>query len=322
LDEPTSRKIVIKFNGKNQEISHADQKESLDSDLKVSSWEEKVKMEKEVAATSEKKSEEDEDFPWVLPEDPKVVIPRKDEKMKKIKKLTTSYSFSASSPSLKKNILTIILAIIVGIGFGTFALHLLSKDTAKSNHIVLEESENEKTIENNQAVNIEESSLTIPIYIIQVGKYSNRSGAEAVASEIKKKGYPSVIIEADGAFFVFSGLAHTKEQIKALKHIFLQENIETYDKEISIKLSAKNADETKRMIEKLIAYSASMMTGTQSFPQQDREKLNETAKQMENLDSSLVSAAEMISTNSPTREQLWEVQQLLLQFFIENGKIQ
>ena len=78
MDKQTSDTVKIKINGKDRPVSD---KESKNEEYQISSWEEKLQAEKEMASAKK----EEEDFPWLLPDeddsvfedDPKVVTPKK-----------------------------------------------------------------------------------------------------------------------------------------------------------------------------------------------------------------------------------------------------
>ena len=321
MDEQSTKKIVIKINGKTREIEEEKQVENDQDKLKVSSWEEKLKAEKELAASHEKMDREEE-FPWVLPDDPKVVIPMKKDK-KKITKVKQNPSTTVIG-LYKKIIFIVSLAIVIGISFGMFAIHLLSKDTSSvpaqvvlqdETNIVDEKNSNETTNSNSQA-----PSYSLNLYVIQTGKFTNKNGADLTVSNIRERGFPAEIFEAKGSYYVFIGVTHNQSDAKRLRDIFEEEQIETYDKPINFKLSSKTPEDTKKIVEDLVEISSMSIMTSGSI---NKQNLNNLKKQnLENIHSSLQSAIELLGNSSLTKEQIWDVQQSILQFLSSEGKIE
>lgn len=319
MDEQTSQKIVIKINGKKSEIEEKNLVEKEKENIKISSWDEKVKAEKELAASNEQRNGEQE-FPWVLPDDPKVVIPIKKDK-KKIMKIK-NYPSSNIISLYKKIFLTIILAIIIGIGFGMFAIHLLSKDSSVPAQSKLQDETKivEKTSSNESVNSNQTTSFSIPLYVIQNGKFTNKNGAETSVLTIRERGLPAEIFEVDGAYYVFIGVANNQSDAETLKQLLEEKQIETYDKPIEVKLSSQNPQDSKEIIEKLVKVSSAFINNPSSIDQKDINDLKN--RNLTNENASLKSAIEQLGKSSITQKQLWEVQQIILKYLALDGKIQ
>ncbi|MFC0270164.1 hypothetical protein ACFFIX_01650 [Metabacillus herbersteinensis] len=134
MDKPSSEPIRIKINGKEREITESKKNNrELKGEIPFSSWQEKINSEHEVAS-----AKQEEEFPWLLPdedevykEDPKVVTPFKKKKQTSNQTITPyQYSSKKKNPSypLKQLVSIIIFAIVLGVGFGFIALNFLSNE--------------------------------------------------------------------------------------------------------------------------------------------------------------------------------------------------
>ncbi|WP_243291158.1 hypothetical protein [Bacillus sp. FJAT-47783] len=326
MDEQTSRKIVIKFNGANQDyeenLQQKKETEEREPKLNVSSWDEKRKVEKEMAAAKEEKEKDEDDFPWVLPEDPKVVV--NDAKKSKQKKRNHPYVASSSpltSISPKKYIVPILLAIIVGIGFGTFANQLLSKEQATPASSVVEESQPASENKQNPPVSGEKGTLSLPLFVIQEGLYSKESGADTVVSNLSERGLAASKFKADEGFYVFIGIAMTAEEGKKLKQLMSDKGIEPIDKQISVEMTASDPEETKQVMETMIQMSSKLLISPSEANEEQIQTLKEQIAKLDSPPSSLQTASDLLSKKSPTEEQLWNVQNQLLQYISKNGEV-
>lgn len=162
------------------------------------------------------------------------------------KKLGKTYNFS----HIKPFIFAIISAIVIGSLFGIVMLHLLkgidhNPSDAMSNGLENNEAEtNEKESENKGFTHELEF---LKAFVIQAGVFSERTNAENFASLHEE--VPTVIWERENQYFLFIGIARTKEQGEELKAEYDDSDLELYVKEWSIeKEHVVEDDEVKEWI--------------------------------------------------------------------------
>lgn len=326
MDEQTPRKIVIKLNGVNQDGKWEEKppnKTKKKKEIDVHEWEEKRELEKEVAAAKEKP--DDEDFAWVLPEDPKVVInePKKQKNKKRPLPYRPSVSRGPKKGTVKQVIAIIALAIIIGIGFGTAAIQLISKEPAQPVNGSFQPPQSHEGSETEQKPPsaVGETALTLPIYVLQEGIYSKESGAETVVKSLTESGFAAAKFASDKGYYVFVGISPSNEIGKELKQLIIGEGIreELYDKQVTVELTAN--DKIKNVIESLVELSASTLITPSAI---NADKKSELSKQLESLpapSAELKSIVDLLQAESITKEDLWEIQRNVLEYLSKNGKI-
>lgn len=334
MDKQTSETIKIKINGKDRPLSQA---EEAQEKIPFSSWEEKLKAENEVASAKQPVDKEDE-FPWLLPDeddqdfkdDPKVVTPSKKKKLISNQTITPYLYPNKNNRKQQiisfplKRILTIfLLAVGLGVVFGYVALNFLSNEdmpaTATPSEVIDDavpiEENSDKQKEDTQAAAT--STATLQLYAVQGGIFSAKDGAETVASDIKGKGFASVVMEIDGSYTVFAGLGKEKTETDSLNGLYKQKEFPDFwgGKQLSLKIATgSSADQWVSSIQDLSSFASSAANG-KSITEEDVNKIettlmgiktsNETEK---SLVDKLLQAAESIKNN-----QGWDAQQNLLE---------
>ena len=263
--------------------------------LNVSSWEEKARAEREMAAANDWK-EDEQSFPWVLPDDdsikddPKVVVPKKKTAVK-----------------MKQYVYSIMFAVILGFSFGVLALQLIQNDLPAT-----EEPEDslQSTSGTNSAHDNEETAdgkkVHFQLFMIQAGKFTKREGAETTVQQLQDKGVPASFIQQKDGYYVFVGTAADKETATALKKMLTAKQIEAFVKEMKWEKEVKN-EKTKAVFEKLVALSSLSFSAGGIMDQQEINKLLEEMKT--NHDPSLQSAVQALETKDAVN-----VQQALLHY--------
>lgn len=314
---------MIKFNGVNHKAKFGEKKSLNERKPKVnvSSWDEKRSAEKEIAAAKEER--EEEDFSWVLPDDPKVVI---NESKKKRKNTPSTYFVPAKKKSdgIKKLISIIFLAMVIGIGFGFIALQFFSKEPSQLVNGTVNTMNTEKAVTENESSTNPSPNTTIdvPLVVLQEGIYSKESGADSVVSELKTSGYAAGKFASEKGFFVFIGVASSSEEGKALKQVVLDDAIreDAYDKSISVELQAD--EESSRLIQELAELSASALKTKSPISDEKQAEITELLNGINGQPEPLKESVELLKNDSITKEQLWQVQQKILSYLAEHGKLQ
>ncbi|RZI53204.1 SPOR domain-containing protein [Aeribacillus pallidus] len=304
LDKPSS-KITIKINGQENNFSNDTDVSAEPSEtgkqLKVSSWEEKVKAEKEMAA-SEDKNEEETSFPWILPDD--------EEDKKENPKIAFSKNNSRTlPPKIKNYVISIIFAVILGLSFGVLALQFISNDSMPVSSELRDVSKSPQV--SNASAPSGAENIVFEVYMVQAGKFTKKEGAETVSGQIKAKGLPSVIVPQGGDHYVFVGAALDKKTAEELKNMAESHQIETFVKKMKWEGKVEN-EKTKTVVEEMLKLSSSFVNGT--APEQEKvESLLNEAGQIK--DDSILAAVKKLQTEKSANEQLWSLQQSLLDFF-------
>lgn len=335
MDKQSSNTIKIKINGKDRPVSQA---EESTKEISFSTWEEKLEAEKEVASAKQTVEEEDE-FPWLLPdeddhvfkEDPKVVIPSKKKLLSN--QTVTPYLYpnknnqkkkSVSFP-LKQMMTIVLLAVGLGVGFGYIALNFLSNEDMPENAVPSEVINNQEPVKENSDQAKEEgatgagatSTASLELYAVQGGIFSAKDGAETVAAEIKGKGFAATVMEIDGSYTVFAGLGKEKTETDALNELYKQKNFIDFwgGKQLSLSITTSgSADQWASAIQELSSLASATADG-KSINQEDVSKIESTVEGIKTKDDTekalvekLLQAAESIKNNSG-----WEAQQGLLE---------
>ncbi|KKI92302.1 hypothetical protein WQ54_09925 [Bacillus sp. SA1-12] len=341
MDKHTSDTIKIKINGKERQLS---QEEKTAGDLAVSSWDEKLKAENEVA-TAKQPIEKEDDFPWLLPEeddsvfmdDPKVVTPSK-KKIPFSNQTITPYQYANKKNRnringtfpFKKIVTIILLAIGLGFMFGLIGLNFLSNEDmptmGSSDDVTTEggstagepsnqENSDDKDTAGNEAA---ASTATLNLYAVQGGIFSAKAGAETVASQIKEKGFAATVIETNGSYTVFAGFGKERTETGSLSETYQKQNwadIEFWGgKELSLTISTGNsAEQWASVIQELSSLAAAAAIG--NTPGQEAVTKIETSingikangEEEKSLIENLKKAGESIKNNNG-----WEAQQSVL----------
>ncbi|MEK3890573.1 SPOR domain-containing protein [Bacillus sp. FSL K6-3431] len=217
--------IKIKINGEER---------PFEEEVIVNNWQTAVE---ETSAAADKTLEE-ENFDWVLPE---VEYNEVSEFQKvnyfpsKNKKYTSRGRKSAPLATL---ILSIFLAVAVGLLLGTFLLKMVMNpddqaaaldDSSITAPIVLKE-------ETNKLAEVPYTA-ELPAFtaaVIQGDVFSNKEAADNRASEYDAQGYASTIMEKDGKHYVFIGIASAIGEAKAWEANLKENGLNVWAKELQI----------------------------------------------------------------------------------------
>ncbi|MFC4320952.1 hypothetical protein [Litchfieldia salsa] len=261
MDKGNNR-ISIKINGNERRFGdEADSGMKQDVDSSNSTEEEILRpftYKKETAAAKEE--EENDEFSWVLPDesqasksaDPIKVVQIEDvrNKSKKgnpyFKKATPKTSSFNRGPSsaIKTLLLSIFLAVIVGLGLGAMILNLMSGDehqqaigtptVAPADSGDASASDGEQG-NGNTAGNAAIELPPLNIAYAQEGVYQNKEGVNDLVAKIKQSGFPASSVEIDGSYTVVVGIGTDKEVIKPIGTLYQAESgKEPYHKVVEV----------------------------------------------------------------------------------------
>ncbi len=237
MDKGNNR-ISIKING-NEQLIEETSKNTEKIQSKSSNLQEEslapLKANEEIAAAKEDK----EEFDWVLPTYEEVENDRTSnivqiEDVRNKPKKTPYMSLvkqkgkgvNRRNPSgIKALFISIILAVIVGLGLGAMILNLISdvedipasvNNGQPSLPVNSSGKENEEA-EPGQATPT--TSLELPpikAAAVQLGKFTTKESANSVVEGAKGTGFPATAIEADGFYFVFIGIGLDKGKLSTI----------------------------------------------------------------------------------------------------------
>ncbi|PGT88170.1 MULTISPECIES: SPOR domain-containing protein [Bacillaceae] len=330
MDKQTSDTVKIKINGKDRPVSD---KESKNEEYQISSWEEKLQAEKEMASAKK----EEEDFPWLLPDeddsifedDPKVVTPKKKKILSNSTVAPFVYSKKAKSKSnfvtfpLKQMFTVILMAIFLGVGFGYIALNFLSNKDMPEASVPTVVTNDTPDAASTEGGNTEEpaaastSTATLQLYVVQGGIFSTKEGADTVSSTIKNKGLASTVIEADGSFTVLAGIGKEKAETEALNNLYKQNSFNDFWGGKQLSLSIATTKTPDQWVSSIVTLSslASQATNGQSVNQDEVSAVESQLKEIEtanDTEKSLLSKLSEAAANVKANKG-WEAQQEILE---------
>jgi stage II sporulation protein B len=331
MDKQTSDTVKIKINGKDRPVSESEPKRG---EYQISSWEEKLQAEKEMASAKK----EEEDFPWLLPDeddtifedDPKVVTPKKKKILSNSTVTPFVYSKKTKSKSnvvafpLKQMFTVILMAICLGVGFGYIALNFLSnKDMPDASvpTVVTNDTPDPDT-PSTEGGNKEEpaastSTATLQLYAVQGGIFSTKEGADTVSSNIKNKGLASTVIEADGSFTVLAGIGKEKAETEALNNLYKQNSFNDFWGGKQLSLSIATTKTPDQWVSSIVTLSslASQATNGQSVNQDEVSAVESQLKEIETTNETEKSLLNKLSEAAANVKgnKGWEAQQAILE---------
>lgn len=224
-------RISIKINGKEPKVKA----EEKDTTKFVETEEPLTRVENEEVAAAQE--EEEDDFSWVLPDENLKNQPSKEREIPVIPIEDLRHSKGPSKIpylpkknrgiqlfSVKQFTISLVLAVVLGIGFGFMILKVVEDVNAGS-----AEAENPSQVTDNNStpadnpkdkpassqVAIELEALSTGI--VQGGKFSTAESANSVVNDITNKGFAATSIEMDGAFYVIAGIAAEQGSVGGIK---------------------------------------------------------------------------------------------------------
>ncbi|MEH7236187.1 hypothetical protein [Bacillus sp. JJ1562] len=225
-------RISIKINGKDSKVKK-EKKETTDF---VETEKPHIFVENEEVAAAQE--EEEDKFSWVLPDESLKNHSHKEKEIPVIPIEDLRHSKGTSSipylPKKKKGFtlftikqlaISIVLAIVLGSGFGIMILKVVEDVNAGpvENEAppvqVADDSpppvgkQDDAPVSGQTAIDLE--NLTTGV--VQGGKFSTAESANTTVSEIKGKGFAATTVNMDGAFFVIAGIGAEQGVVSEIK---------------------------------------------------------------------------------------------------------
>ncbi|MBS4176192.1 SPOR domain-containing protein [Lederbergia citrea] len=293
----------------------------------------------EAAATASEESMDEEEFDWILPEVEKKEMPEfhKVNYAPTERKLPSHWR-KKMKPGISGLILSILLAVAIGLVLGSFILKMakLPEDssTIAVNEVKLPPAAEEK-VKDVPKTGYVGKLPAIGIPVLQGGVFSTQEAAEERAREFSAHELASKIVILDGQYYVFIGVAGDLPTAKEWESELKQKGIDVWAKELTIqekeiKLTSKaEADELTAETEvyHLLAKEAA---GGQLLGKLNDDTLTEVAKVMgadkstsyknelaNDLHSKLAAAQKSLiefQKSSTNKQELLKAQQALLEY--------
>lgn len=297
---------------------------------------------KEVAA-----AQEEEEFTWVLPEEQENTnedisyIPIEDLRKpskSKINGLPPTPFNRKSNMGMKHSILSTILAIIIGTGFGMIILNVIANLDAKEETPAISQPKGtQPTTPADKPKGAEESiALELPsleLGVIQEGMYTTNDSAITIVEKMKKSGFAAAVLEEDG-LKVFTGIGFNKVGLGEIEKLYEAAGIDKWAKPFLIEggsFSNVNKEEAEYVVngQALLLLlseqsSTAFQTGIISDDKWNKifelygnvkdQKLESASEEFKSFSTNLKNAYESLKKYKGTsdKKDLWNTQQALL----------
>ncbi|XJZ26371.1 hypothetical protein ACF5W4_13365 [Bacillota bacterium Lsc_1132] len=334
----SGKTITIKINGKNQPFIDEQKKKGHPHEYDPARLTPDVQGESEgykEAAASQELAEES--FDWILPEkeagQPEIGI-FKQVNTPSSKKNKLSVSFKSQNSQKKRAVnsilLTTIFAVMIGTSFGILMLKLVVSNQSKP--AVVETNSPVNTTDNSPASSSDSVSLkSFTSYIVQEGVYSSKESANGISKLAMEKGLPAGVVETNGKYFLFLGIANSLDAARGLGNIYKEKGIgDPYPKALTVpeKKLSKLTEAEKMFIEKAPDYFSTLIKATSTAMAAgavpaDLQKASSAIsdkhlknKQLKSLAAALIGADEQLKEFQKSKDQqaLVKSQQYLLTF--------
>lgn len=320
------KEMKVKINGKEQ---------SLKEDVVIKDW---SKAQKESAAAEEQI--DSDEFEWVLPEKNVKEIPEfqaapgitESVGPEKHLKINIPKSLRKRFLSNKKGLLlSTILAVAIGLGFGLFILNLVVNPenstslTDASPAVAPGDGKGQKQT-------IAATMPGLSAAVVQGGVFSTDEAANSISDEFSSQGFPTVSVNVDEQSFLFIGIADELAMAKTLAEGYENRGMDVYAKEFIIpenqftvdsKIEAEWLKEAPALFAALAKAAASAQGGgtiseqTLADAEKSLKKYEVTGNEVSvDLKKQLNDAVKQLSAYSSSGDQssLTEAQQSLLNF--------
>ncbi|WP_078545330.1 SPOR domain-containing protein [Litchfieldia alkalitelluris] len=362
MDKGNNR-ISIKINGQErsmEENSTEDYKQKKDSSHSNDDVLQPFIYKKEMAAAKEE--EDNDEFSWVLPDEDSESsnssnVVQIEDVRNKSKKPNPYFKSKSSLPKgkrlhgnnnsyLKTLLVSILLAVVVGLGLGTMILNFISDTESASSNPETPSTPIVATPagEDDQGKGTETKTGSLdlaPIQaaVVQEGKYGNKDSASGLAKDMRALGIPSASVEMDGFYYVFVGIGSSKASVDELDKIFEDKaGKESFHKDIEISGgSFSNVTEqdaiyikgSQTLFSQLLSISSNSFASssisddewskvTATFTDLEKQDTSKLSEGLQSFSSSIIEAYNQLKTykDSKNEESLLKSQQELLNAFL------
>lgn len=235
-EEKSSRNPAIKItlNGKERPFTE----ETVIRDWKTAS--------EQASATVSEDQTEDEDFEWILPNEEHKEVPEfklihteLPSKNRTPGNWKRKLKPSMLHPNMKGFIISFCLAIIVGLGMGTFILKI-SKAEHSASVTGIENTPSSQPDTQEESKLKAEYALKLPawqISVIQGGVFSTQENADTKAKQLENEGQATIVIPLDNRYHLFLGISGQVQTAKTWEEHLKEQGVndgEILAKELNI----------------------------------------------------------------------------------------
>lgn len=319
MDKQSERKISVKVNGN----------------------------EKKIETEAERSKEDQESFPWVLPDEethandkkniidfetfrkrPKAVMKKKQRKAPSIKMKKRSFQ----PPVLRRFIIPII-AILVGLGFGFSVLSFITNAPIEKQQAQVSQETVTASVKPSAPASGNQVAAVpnLQLFVVQGGAFSSQASAQKLADGFQKEGYPAVLFSDESPIFLFVGIAKDKGGAAAIGEQMKEAGLEVYVKAYQVDgaeaagLNKEQVNAVQGSFTSLIDLSVRSIKG-EEISNKEVAKIEETIKGWEKTGlpfyESIQQAFEEMKayTNSRSLDEVYASQQKLIQALGEYEK--
>ncbi|MBE4908146.1 hypothetical protein IMZ08_08775 [Bacillus luteolus] len=354
MDKP-KQGISIKINGQEREYNVNKVEKEKKLDIELDTYENH-----EVAAAKEA---EEDDFAWVLPttsgdekgsqpfvaiEDVRNLSSKKNNKFKGFGK--KNFTPKSVLPS-KSFLISVVLGVLIGTGFGLIVLNLLTDDiiqeqVSSSNpqggtvgqKAAGEEEEKPTASDDNKQ---KDGVNTIPFkvgtlnpVVIQAGIFSTLDSGQLIVDKIKNLGYSAVILENADTYIVLGGIGSNVDLVKQMSSVYAENNTEHFVKPITInggdyqnvpEIESQYIGKTIPLYNELASISSSLIAGSDITSEKWQQVVglykeikpieqDKVSEHIQSFSTNITKGYEILNTYYETKDKasLWQSQQALL----------
>lgn len=343
VDKPGKGKtITIKIDGKNRSFEET-KAEKIAYDQK--DYEKEVDHFASKEAAASKEVVEDDNFDWILPDEPPESV-IKEYTITKQQKQTNKKVIGVISSNFKKNnrnglltsvLIAVFFAILLGTSFGLIMIKLVTTEKAiePAEPVIAQPKSDPKK---NQPTGVETLVLEpLSTFVIQGGVFSSTEAAKQIQEESIQKGIPAQIVEINGQAFLYLSVADSIEHAKNIGKQISGKGIEVFAKPITLEGKSLEGlqSEEKKLLEavptlyEILATSAAEATVASEIPEALAESAEKQAAALTKIEASQMKNEKVLSIKtdmesaieqmrkykqSPNPDVLTKLQQHLLSF--------
>ncbi|WP_110927092.1 hypothetical protein [Bacillus massiliglaciei] len=196
---------------------------------------------------------EEESFEWILPDTAKqeydpVLLPVPAPKKKKAG--IGIFTLNGSRfQKLKKPVMAILCAIVLGTGAGLFAIKMVTKEQTKNvPAAVTVPAVNEGSQEEKPAGTAEGG---LKAFLVQGGVFSSEAAAAEIQESVRALDLPAEVFKAEDSYYLFIGAAEDLEASKALAQVEKAKGADVYWKELDFKTGGSLNEAQQKEMAKL-----------------------------------------------------------------------
>ncbi|MBD8007419.1 hypothetical protein [Bacillus norwichensis] len=221
------KEMKVKINGKEQQ---------LNEEVVIKDWN---KAKKETAAAEDRL--ENDGFDWVLPNkgipevpefQPAQGIPESVEEEKKPKINISKYFQKRFSPNKTGLLISTILAVAIGLGFGLFVWKLVVNP--ESSTILTDAAPTVPAESKEKGTALTATMPGLSAAVVQGGAFSTEEAATSFSDKFTSQGLPSISLNVDEQQFLFIGVTEDLNTAKTWVEDYKASGIDVYAKEFSV----------------------------------------------------------------------------------------